>query len=180
MPAGVIFYIFGVWLLVIGLVARFLGRNKHRGPKKAWLGFLAAGTLFIIWGACGGFYAIYMFTDRIRAHRSLDPDAIVAIEVLPGRSWNPSLVRQGLVVTDRRQIGEIVRALIAAEPWAAAHPRVTWQCILRVNDGTRKHSYLVSSTTNNGVLVGIESECLTLGEYQEDSLKEVLEQIAGK
>jgi hypothetical protein len=179
MPARGLFYFIGAWLLVIALVARFLGANKQR-PGKAWLPFLGGGMLFLVWGACGGFYAIYTFTDRIRAHRSLDPDAIVAIEVLPGRhpAAAPSLVPQRLVVTDRQRIAQLVRALAGAEPWAAAHPRVNWQCSLRVDDGTRKDSYLVSSTTNNGVLIAVESEWLLLGEYREDSLKEVLEQIA--
>lgn len=178
MPAPLLFYLFGAWLLVIALFARFHGRKNHKTAKTAWRIFFAAGMLFIIWGACGGFYSIYVFTDRIRAYRSLDPAAVVAIEVLPGRSWNPALVLQRLVVTDREQIGRVVRALTAAQPWASAHPKVTWQCILQLDDGIRKDSYIVSSTTNNGILIKVESEWLLLGEYREDSLKEVLEQIA--
>src|SRR5207253_1298246 len=99
----------------------FLERKKPNGAKKAWLPFFAAGVLLMIWGACGGFYSIYLFTDRMRAHRSLGPDAVVAIEVLPGPypAIYPPLVSQRLVVTDRQQIRQVVRALTAARPWVS-------------------------------------------------------------
>jgi hypothetical protein len=170
----------GALLLLMALLARFHGRRSPNVAKKAWMIFFSAGMLFIVWGACGGFYAIYMFTDRIRAHRSLDPDAVVAIEVLPGRypAIRPPLAPQRLVVTDRQRIGQVIHALKAARPWAAAHPRVTWECILLVDDGARKLSYRVSSTTNNGVLIAVESGRLFLGEYREDGLGEILEGIA--
>jgi hypothetical protein len=179
MPARLSFYLFGAFLLALGLGSRFVFRN-NKDPRWAWRLFCAAGVLFILWGACGGFYSIYLFTERIQAHRALDPDAVVAIELLPSRipERYTSLVRQRLVVTDRQRIGQIVRALTAAEPWAANHPRTTWQCILLVEDGNGKHAYTVSSTTNNGVLITIEGGGLLLGEYREDSLKEVLEQLA--
>jgi hypothetical protein len=180
MSGRVAFYLFGASLLFIALVALVLGRRNSDASKKAWMPFFAAGILFIVWGACGGFYAIYTFTDRVQAHRSLDPDAVVALELLPGRypEITPPLVPQRLVVTDRQEIGQVTRALKAAEPWSASHPRATWECILWVDDGTRKHSYIVSSTTNNGVLIDMESGGLLVGEYREDSLKEILERIA--
>jgi hypothetical protein len=170
----------GAFLLLIALFAHFQGRRPPYVARKVWILFLAAGMLFFVWGACGGFYSIYLFTDRIRAHRSLDPAAVVAIEVLPGKfpEIRPPLAHQPLVFTDRQRIGQVIHALKAARPWAAAHPRVSWECILRLDDGTRKLSYTVSSTTNNGLLIAVESGRLLLGEYREDGLKEILEGIA--
>jgi len=180
MPARLLFYLLGAWLLLIALIARFHSRRNPNVSKKAWLLFFALSTLFIVWGACGGFYAIFMFTNRVRAHRALDPDAVVAIEVLPGKypAINPSLIPQPVVVRDRQRIEQVIHALKGAEPWAPAHPRTTWECILQVDDGTRKYSYRVSSTTNNVVVIDVENGGSLLGVYREDGLKEILERIA--
>jgi hypothetical protein len=180
MPAGAWLYFVGAVLLVIALAVRFLGGKNQPGGRKGWILFGAIGLLSLVWGACGGFYAIYRFTDRIRAHHALDPNAVAAIEVLPGPDprLGPPLTTERLLVTDRRQIEEIVHALKTAAPWDASHPRKVWRCILRLDDGARRDSYIVEQTTNNGLLVVVESGGLRLGEYRQDRLKEILEGLA--
>ena len=111
--------------------------------------------------------------------RTLPVDRITEIRLQPYSVL--SLVKDELVITDRRQIEQIAAELRDAPPVGLNHPEAKWVAILRIIAVDGEYGGQVESTANQGVIMMFASDVQggwNYGAVRRDSLGPLLESLA--
>jgi hypothetical protein len=109
------------------------------------------------------------------------PDQIVKVTLSRNTGIQP-LVTRPVVITDRREIEEIARALADADDCSPSHPTPDWNAEVTLTTTQGEFSFPVAATSNgNGTLASVFSSGDTgchLGDFRVDRLRPILERAA--